>query len=162
MRKLVYGTVVLGLLTGMFLALSYYGGSDHEGKGMVAETKMSAKDITVYKGKYCGCCDLYVQYLENKGYNVSVVVVEDIRAEHSKFDIPKNKSSCHISVTDDYFVVGHVPVEAIDRLLAERPNIRGISLPEMPSGSPGMPGSKKGPFVIYSLGDDGWNVFMKL
>ncbi len=162
MRKLIYGTVVLGLLTGMFLVLAYYGEPDQENGGMVAETKLSSKDITVYKGKYCGCCDLYVQYLEGRGYNVSVVVVENIRTEHDRFDIPKDKSSCHISVTDDYFVVGHVPVEAIDKLLTDKPDIKGISLPEMPSGSPGMPGSKKGPFVIYYLGEDGWNVFMKL
>jgi len=56
---------------------------------------------------------------------------------------------------DDYVVDGHVPVEAIDKLRTERPPIKGITLPGMPEGSPGMYGKKTEPFAIYAIGRDG-------
>jgi hypothetical protein len=65
--------------------------------------------------------------------------------------IPMELRSCHVSIVEGYVVVGHVPADAIKKLLSERPNIKGISLPGMPLGSPGMPGTKEKPFVIYSL-----------
>ena len=59
--------------------------------------------------------------------------------------------SCHTSIIGDYYVEGHVPVEAIRKLLDERPSIDGIALPGMPQGSPGMSGEKAEPFVIYAI-----------
>ena len=68
-------------------------------------------------------------------------------------DIPEDMWSCHTSLVGGYYVEGHVPVEAIRKLLAEQPEIDGIALPGMPQGSPGMSGRKEGPFVIYSIAD---------
>ena len=66
-----------------------------------------------------------------------------------------NLEGCHTTVIGDYVVEGHVPVTAIKRLLTEKPAIKGISLPGMPEGSPGMSGEKEGPFEILSItGDD--------
>jgi hypothetical protein len=76
--------------------------------------------------------------------------VEDIKDE---LDIPEEMWSCHTSLVGDYYVEGHVPVEAVRKLLAEQPNIEGIALPGMPQGSPGMSGEKSEPWVIYSISD---------
>ncbi len=67
--------------------------------------------------------------------------------------IPGDLWACHTAVIGGYAVEGHVPVEAIDRLLAEKPQIKGIALPGMPSGSPGMPGPKTEKFIIYTISD---------
>lgn len=68
-----------------------------------------------------------------------------------KYQIPPEMESCHTSVIGDYFVEGHMPVEVIDKLLEEKPEINGITLPGMPQGSPGMAGLKSGKWTIYSL-----------
>jgi hypothetical protein len=68
--------------------------------------------------------------------------------------LPEGFQGCHLAFVDDYFVSGHVPVNTINKLLAERPDVKGITLPNMPMGSPGMTGEKTEPFTIYSI-DDG-------
>ena len=70
--------------------------------------------------------------------------------------------SCHTTIIDKYFVEGHVPLEAINKLLKERPDIDGLALPGMPIGTPGMPGDKEEPYVIYQLVDGNFSVFMTI
>ncbi len=159
MNKLAYAIIALSLILGLITGLGYF---QKNADGKSDDSGSYERVIEVYKGRYCRCCELYVDYLENRGFEVNVTVVDDIQLEHEKFKVPNEMSSCHISQVGGYVVVGHVPVEAIEKLLKEKPEIRGISLPEMPSGSPGMPGEKIKPFVIYSLGDSGTDVFMKL
>ncbi len=77
-----------------------------------------------------------------------------------KYQIPQNMESCHTGVIEGYFVEGHVPVEAIEELLAEKPDISGIALPGMPPGSPGMPDQKTEAFKIYALSDGTASEFM--
>ncbi len=95
-----------------------------------------------------------MKYLQDQGFDVKVVNTDDtsIKAQEG---VPKDLRSCHTSVIGDYFVEGHVPVEAIRKLLAEKPAIKGIALPGMPAGAPGMGGDKTGPFVIYAVAADG-------
>ncbi|MBD1135253.1 hypothetical protein IDH21_02505 [Pelagibacterales bacterium SAG-MED47] len=79
-----------------------------------------------------------------------------------KFNIPLEMQSCHTTIMDKYFIEGHVPLEAINRLLKEQPDIDGIALPGMPIGTPGMPGDKDEPYVIYQLIDGKFSVFMTI
>ena len=72
-----------------------------------------------------------------------------------RYGVPRNLESCHTEIIGGYFVEGHMPIEAIEKLLSERPDIRGIALPGMPSGSPGMPGPKTEPWTIYAVNKDG-------
>jgi hypothetical protein len=72
-----------------------------------------------------------------------------------KAGIPAELQGCHTAFIGDYVVDGHVPVEAINKLLDERPAIKGISLPGMPEGSPGMAGTKSAPFTVFAIGADG-------
>ncbi len=79
-----------------------------------------------------------------------------------RLQISRNMESCHTAVIGDYFVEGHLPVEAVAKLLAEKPAIDGIALPGMPSGSPGMPGPKTAAFKIYALSDGKTSEFMTI
>ena len=108
---------------------------------------------TVYKSPQCGCCGFYVKYLRANGFDVTVNDMEDVTPLKERFRIHDDLWSCHTTVIGDYLIEGHVPIEAVNRLLAEKPAIRGIALPGMPGGSPGMPGPKTEPFVIMTITD---------
>jgi len=97
----------------------------------------------------CGCCREYEDYLRQHGMTVVSMAVAD-PTPYKPEGLASRYWSCHTAVVDGYFVEGHVPVEAIVKLRQECPDIAGIALPGMPSGSPGMPGERKtdsGPFA---------------
>ena len=113
----------------------------------------------IYKSPTCGCCVGYAGYLERQGFDVKTIMTEDMTSIKETHDIPKNMESCHTVVIDDYFIEGHIPIEAVNTMLAEAPNIDGIALPGMPSGSPGMPGIKNTKFTIYGLSDGKTSIY---
>ena len=93
--------------------------------------------------------------LRTNGFIVTVVEHPNMTLIKQKYGVREDLEGCHSTVIDGYVVEGHVPVTSIKRMLAEKPEIKGISLPGMPEGSPGMTGSKEGPFEILSIsGDD--------
>ncbi len=108
-------------------------------------------NATLYKNPSCACCDAYANYLRSNGFKVSVVEHPNMSQIKQKYGVRKNLEGCHTTVIGDYIVEGHVPVTPIKRLLAEKPAIKGISLPDMPQGSPGMSGTKEGPFEILTI-----------
>ena len=119
--------------------------------------------VTLYKSPECGCCESYSAYLRQHGYAVVSQATNELAEISRKAGVPAELQGCHTSFAGNYVVEGHVPVEAITKLLAENPAIKGIVLPGMPDGSPGMGGEKAGPFTIYALGEDGKSpVFMVL
>lgn len=87
-------------------------------------------------------------------------MTEDVAEIKDDLGIPPDMQSCHTLIVEDYFVEGHVPLEAIRKLLEEQPPIDGIALPGMPSGSPGMGGMKAEPFTIYSIVEGRVDEFM--
>jgi hypothetical protein len=118
--------------------------------------------IEVHRSAYCDCCGVYERYLTGEGFTVESNVREDVDALKDSLGIPYELGSCHTALVGGYFVEGHVPVEAIRKLLDERPAIDGIALPGMPAGSPGMPGQKDGDWVIYAVADGAVTEFMTL
>jgi hypothetical protein len=116
-------------------------------------------DVTVFKSASCGCCSNYVNYLEKQGFNVLVTEMQDLSGMKAEAGIPAEMQSCHTSKVGDYVVEGHMPIEAIQKLMDEQPDIKGIALPGMPAASPGMPGTKMGAFLIMTL--DG-QLFMEI
>lgn len=119
--------------------------------------------VMLYKNPECGCCDGYADYLRHNGFAVTAKATPDLSEISRKAGIPPDLQGCHTSFIGDYVVDGHVPLPAIKKLLAEHPSIKGITLPGMPEGSPGMVGQKSGPFTIYAIGQDGKpTVFMTL
>ncbi|MBU1082832.1 hypothetical protein KKE14_00085 [Patescibacteria group bacterium] len=143
MKNIVIGIVVVGLIA-VGLALSPTPIRNSKNHTAVAS-------VTLYKSPTCSCCVQYTKYLREHNYDVDVVLTDDMEALRARYNISDDMSSCHTMIVGDYFVEGHIPLEAVDKLIAEAPDVDGISLPAMPAGSPGMPGTKSEPFVIYEL-----------
>ena len=102
----------------------------------------------------CSCCQGHANYLRQNGFNLTVKVTHDMSQIRRQHGIPAKFEGCHIMLIDGYVVEGHVPASALTKLLAERPSIKGISLPGMPDGSAGMSGVKAGPFKILEITDE--------
>lgn len=111
--------------------------------------------VTLYKNPSCTCCEGYAQYLEQNGFKVEVRATNDLAEISRKAGVPEELEGCHTSFIDNYVVDGHVPVKSIRKLLDEKPTIAGITLPGMPSGSPGMYGEKTGPLTVLAISRDG-------
>jgi len=107
--------------------------------------------ITLYKSPNCGCCSGHAEALEAAGFTVTIEETEDLDLVKQTHNIPAGGESCHTSIIGKYVVEGHVPLEAIEKLLAEQPDVAGIGLPGMPIGTPGMPGRKTAPYEVYQL-----------
>jgi len=123
----------------------------------VAEPMLAVADfgagqsITLYKSPNCGCCSGHAKALESAGFTVTIEETDNLDLVKQTHNIPAGGESCHTSVVGDYIVEGHVPLEAIEKLLTERPDIAGIGLPGMPIGTPGMPGRKTSSYEVYQL-----------
>jgi hypothetical protein len=110
---------------------------------------------TLYKNPQCSCCEGYAAYLRENGFVVDVKPTNDLAEISQKAGVPEKLQGCHTMFVDRYVVDGHVPVNVIRKLLSERPAIAGITLPGMPTGSPGMVGEKTQAFLIYAVTKDG-------
>ena len=117
-----------------------------------ARVAPSRGDVTLYKNPQCGCCEGYADYLRDNGFKVKAISTNDLTVMGQKYGISDDMQPCHISLIGGYVVGGHIPIEVVNRLLSEKPQITGISLPGMPEGTPGMPGNKPGPLEIYEIG----------
>ena len=128
----------------------------------LALTKADKQKIEVFKTPSCGCCYGYVLFLEEENFAVKQTDMRSLHTVKKKYNIPLEMQSCHTSILGKYFIEGHVPLEAINKLLKEQPDIDGIALPGMPIGTPGMPGEKEEPYIIYQLVDGKSSVFMTI
>ena len=113
--------------------------------------------VVVNKSLTCGCCELWVEHMQDAGFPVRVVNTENLNPIKERVGVPYGKASCHTAEVDGYFVEGHVPAEDIKRLLAERPEGKGLVLPGMPAGSPGMerPDGRVQPYAVELVNRDG-------
>ena len=118
--------------------------------------------VEVFKTPSCGCCYGYVLFLEEEKFKVKQTDMRSLHTIKQKYNIPVEMQSCHTTIMGKYFIEGHVPFEAVDKLLKEQPDIDGIALPGMPIGTPGMPGKKEEPFVVYQLIDGKFSIFMTI
>jgi hypothetical protein len=112
--------------------------------------------MTIYHSPDCKCCKKWITHVKAHGYEVKDMEDPHMLAIKAKFSIPKKALSCHTAVVGDYLVEGHVPATDIDRLLKERPKLRGIAAADMPMGSPGMEiGAHKEPFTVMGFDEKG-------
>jgi hypothetical protein len=109
--------------------------------------------VVVHRTEACSCCGTYEEYLEAAGFTVEQRIHEDLTEVKAGFGIPDGHGSCHTNEVAGYAAEGHLPVEALLRLIEEAPEVDGISLAGMPAGSPGMPGEQQAPFVVHSFVD---------
>ena len=114
---------------------------------------------TLYKNPQCPCCDEYVSQLEQAGMKVTIKTTTDLALVKKQAVVPESLAACHTLIVGKYVIEGLVPLNVVERLLTERPAIRGVSLPGMPRGAPGMPGVKDGPFTIYEISQDAAKVY---
>lgn len=115
----------------------------------------SATTLVVYKEATCPCCNKWVEYMQANGFRVVTYNVTDLAAVKQKHNIAGNLQSCHTTEVGGYYVEGHVPVDLVRKLLAERPRIAGIAVPGMPVGSPGMEVGPPEPYDILSVDSAG-------
>ena len=117
----------------------------------VAETPTAV----VYKSPTCGCCTKWIDHLEENGIDVEARDVRDVTPIKQSNGVPPGMSSCHTALVGGYFIEGHVPAEDVKRLLKERPEIAGLTVPGMPIGSPGMEGPRPERYRVFAVGRDG-------
>ena len=114
-----------------------------------------AAALTVYKSPACGCCAKWIEHVEKQGFTVKAVNVDDIMAVKAKAGVPDALASCHTTMVGGYVVEGHVPAADIKKLLAQKPKAKGIAVPGMPAGSPGMESGRSQPYQTLLLKADG-------
>jgi len=113
--------------------------------------------ITIYKSPTCGCCAKWVDHVRAAGFATTVHDVADVDAIKRREGVPTALQSCHTALVEGYVVEGHVPAADVLRLLREKPKgVRGVAVPGMPSGSPGMEmGGRADRFDVVAFGRDG-------
>lgn len=118
--------------------------------------KSTALNATVYHSPDCNCCGGWIDHLKAQGFQITDFSTPDIETVKQKYNVPDNLSSCHTAIVNGYVIEGHVPAGDIKRLLQEKPNVAGLSVPQMPVGTPGMEmGDRKDPFSVLSFDSKG-------
>ncbi|TBR72419.1 MAG: DUF411 domain-containing protein [Burkholderiaceae bacterium] len=111
----------------------------------------AAIPVTLYKNPNCYCCDLYAKYLDENGFKVDVINTTDLTSIKQKYSVPEKLEGCHTAIVQGYVVEGLVPAQFVQQMLKEHRPIKGLALPGMPMGAPGMPGAKMKPLHVYTL-----------
>lgn len=115
----------------------------------------AGESMVVYKDPNCGCCHAWADAMKKAGYLVTAENVDDLDAVKKRFAVPADLQGCHTAVVAGYYVEGHVPLEAVTRLLAENPEIAGLAVPGMPAGSLGMGDDPRATYDVMAVGKDG-------
>jgi hypothetical protein len=116
--------------------------------------------ITVHKDPSCGCCSGWVQHLQDAGFVTKVLDTRDIDAVKKRLGVPDDLAACHTAELAGYIIEGHVPAAALKHFLAEKPNAKGLVVPGMPIGSPGMEGGRPEKYDVVLFGQNGRRTYM--
>lgn len=108
----------------------------------------------VIKSPTCGCCGAWVALARKEGYEIEVTDTRDVSTVKLGAGIPGDMWACHTAKIGGYVVEGHMPFEALEKLLTERPDIVGIAVPGMPGGSPGMGDDPSARYDVIAFGGD--------
>jgi hypothetical protein len=112
--------------------------------------------VVIYKSLACGCCEMWAEHMKAAGFNVEVKATNNLEQVKQEVGVPSDQGSCHTAVVGRYFVEGHVPAVDVRRLLAEQPEARGLVVPSMVAGSPGMEqGGIRQPYAVLLVAMDG-------
>jgi hypothetical protein len=113
--------------------------------------------MTVYKSPTCGCCSKWIEHMQANGFAVKAIDVDDIDKVKRDRGVPPSAASCHTGLVNGYVVEGHVPADAVLKMLKDKPAIAGLAVPGMPIGTPGMemPNGQKDPYIIVSFDKTG-------
>lgn len=156
MKKILAITLgIAGAATAAYVATD----SDTRPTLVASAAAQSAEPVTIWRDSGCGCCDAYAEYLRAEGFAVNMIDDRDFDQRSVEMGVPERGIGCHLAMIDGYVVSGLVPSEIIERLLEERPDITGITLPGMPGNAPGMAPAKTGTLRTYAFGPDGVAVY---
>ena len=112
--------------------------------------------MTVYKNASCGCCGKWVEHMQRHGFELTVHDVDNMSPVKERVGLPYGMGSCHTAEVGGYFIEGHVPAAEVARLLKEKPKAKGLTVPGMPIGSPGMEqGDQQQPYDVLLVNEDG-------
>jgi len=161
MKKILILSSIVAVVAVGGIAFSTQFSAQDATTSTTAETAATTqtRQITIWRDPGCGCCDAYAEYLEANGFQVTRVDDRDFDKRSVAAGVPERGLGCHLGKIDGYYVSGLVPVEIIDRLLAERPKINGITLPGMPGNAPGMAAGKTGTLKTFAFGEGGGTVY---
>ncbi len=127
--------------------------------GVVAPAVWAAPDVPVvdvYKSPSCGCCSKWIDHLEANGFAVRSHDTDNVAQHKYRLGVPPGYGSCHTAEVGGYVVEGHVPAREVKRLLKEKPLARGLVVPAMPVGSPGMEADgRKDPYKVFLVNRNG-------
>jgi hypothetical protein len=126
---------------------------------LAAGAAQAATAIEVLKTAGCGCCRAWIEYMAGHGFEVTAkdLPMATLMQEKIEAGLKPGQTSCHTAFVEGYVIEGHVPVREVRRLLAERPDAIGLTVPDMPYGSPGMgePGPDADPYDVLLVKRDG-------
>ncbi|MDK9714771.1 MAG: DUF411 domain-containing protein [Sulfuritalea sp.] len=111
--------------------------------------------VEVYKSPTCGCCGKWVDHMKANGFKVVTHEMNDVTPHKQRLGVPVGMGSCHTAEVGGYLVEGHVPAEDVKRLLAEKPQAKGLVSPGMPQSAPGMDLPGKVPYEVLLVRADG-------
>lgn len=137
--------IALVIFIGLTIYYSYFHTVDDDIKDLV----------TVYKSPSCGCCNKWIEHLQENGFKVRSINTSNMNELKKEKNVPLKLSSCHTAVINGYVIEGHVPADDIKNLLSERRNITGLSVPGMPIGSPGMEGARTDHYQVLEFNQHG-------
>jgi len=138
------------VLIGGFFAYQYVEGPSQKNITTISD------EIIVYKNPSCGCCTKWVEHMEENGFKLVEKPVDNLDEIKDSLGVPKDKRSCHTSVMGKYVFEGHIPAQSIKKFLKKAGNLKGLVVPDMPMGSPGMDhGGHKEKFTVFSFDKDG-------
>lgn len=117
--------------------------------------------ITVHNDPNCGCCAGWVRHLQKNGFATNVVETPQIDAVKKRLGVPDDIASCHTGEIAGYVIEGHIPAQAVRRLLTEKPTATGLAVPGMPMSSPGMEGGTLETYEVVLFGPAGCRPYMR-
>lgn len=124
---------------------------DTEGREGGGGSAVAGVALTMFASPSCGCCGSHAAYLEENGFAVDLRRTDRLDAIRADLGVPDEVVGCHVAQVGDYVVEGHVPLVALEKLLADEPAVDGIALPGMPSGSPGMGDDPDASFEVLAF-----------
>ena len=120
--------------------------------GKATAEPSAATSVKVYKESTCGCFAIWARHMTSAGFAVETIDVPDINRIKTQLGVPGRLATCHTAEAGGYLVEGHVPAVVVKRLLSEKPQARGIAVPGMPAGSPGMEGGTPEVYAVFLFG----------
>jgi hypothetical protein len=161
MKRIWSGVAVVAVIGAAFGVRAMFGGGEQPVgvaatyPDAVVPDRANGVHADVYMSPTCGCCEDWAVHLEEHGFHVERHLTEDLYPVKVMYGIPPALGSCHTAVIDGYVIEGHTPADVILRLLAQRPDVKGIGVPGMPMGSPGMEGPFSERYTIYAFDERG-------